>query len=230
MHKTIPPLGRNTWQCGVESMCLANKCNSLVSASAFSLDLICSNKSSSLLANDDITIVTSNVTQIACIQHTQLSIAATAWHLWGNPSLQSWMQLQSLLIWLSQTLKWLQFLSWKVSRLRTNALQKSLLQLIYLMGKELCWCTFVTLTYPACLQYWLDTLTCLLKLPILGFDPYARQDAQLSLTTKNVMWCSRVKLSYMVTKTPLPIYGRCLSQLWCVPPQDPPSCHNPAPI
>jgi hypothetical protein len=66
-------------------MCLANKCNSLVSASSTSLDPILSNTSSSLLSDDNITIVTSNVTQIACIQHTRLLIAATAQHLWGNP-------------------------------------------------------------------------------------------------------------------------------------------------
>jgi hypothetical protein len=55
-----------------------SKCNSLVSASATSLDPILSNTSSSLLANDGFTVVTSNVTQLARIQHTQLSLAATA--------------------------------------------------------------------------------------------------------------------------------------------------------
>jgi hypothetical protein len=59
-------------------MCLANKCNSLVSASSTSLDPILTNTSSSLLADDDITVVTSNVTHIAHIQYTRLSIAATA--------------------------------------------------------------------------------------------------------------------------------------------------------
>ncbi len=38
------------------------------------------------------------------------------------------------------------------------------------------------------------------------------------------------KLSYMGTKTPLPIYGCCQSQIRCVPSQDPPSCHDQAPV
>ncbi len=88
MHKMILPLGSNTWQCRAENTYLANKCNSLVSASSTSLDLILSNISSSLLANGDIIVVTSNVTHIACIQHMLPSIAATAQHLWGNPSPQ----------------------------------------------------------------------------------------------------------------------------------------------
>jgi hypothetical protein len=52
------------------------------------LDPILSTTSSSLLADEDITVVTSNVTQIAHIQHTHPSIAAKARHLWGNPSPQ----------------------------------------------------------------------------------------------------------------------------------------------
>jgi hypothetical protein len=38
------------------------------------------------------------------------------------------------------------------------------------------------------------------------------------------------KVIYMGTKTQLLIYGCCQFQLRCVLPQDPPSCHNPAPI
>jgi hypothetical protein len=84
MHKTILPMGKNNWRCGTESICLANKCNSLVSASANSLDPILSGTSSSLLADDKFTVVTSNVIQLACIQRPRPSLAATARHLWGS--------------------------------------------------------------------------------------------------------------------------------------------------
>jgi hypothetical protein len=66
-------------------MCLANKCNSLVFASATSLNPILSSTSSSLLADDKFTVVTSNATQLALIQHTGPPLAAMAKHLWGNP-------------------------------------------------------------------------------------------------------------------------------------------------
>ncbi len=49
---------------------------------------ILNSTSSSLLADDKSIVVTSNVTQLACIRHTQLSLAATAQHLWGNPTPQ----------------------------------------------------------------------------------------------------------------------------------------------
>jgi hypothetical protein len=65
-------------------MCLANNCNSLVSASATSLDPILSSTPSSLLVNDEFKVVTSNVTQLACSRQTRLSLAATAQHLRGN--------------------------------------------------------------------------------------------------------------------------------------------------
>jgi hypothetical protein len=65
-------------------MCLANNCNSLVSALAISFDPILSIKSSSLLVYDDFTMVTSNVTQIAHIWYTHLSLAAMARHLRCN--------------------------------------------------------------------------------------------------------------------------------------------------
>ncbi len=159
MYKTILSLWRNNWQCGVESMCLANKCNSLVSASATSLDPILSIESSNILANDDFTIVTSNVTHIACIQHTWPSLAAMVRHLWGSPLPQ---HLNAITIAAHMAIAdtWaMSIFIMEVAKVANKQVSKSLSQLIYQMGIKLCRHTFVTSTYQGSLQYWLDTLS-----------------------------------------------------------------------
>jgi hypothetical protein len=52
------------------------------------LDPILSSTSSSPLADDNIPVVTSNVTHLACIWRTQPSLAAMDQHLWGYPAPQ----------------------------------------------------------------------------------------------------------------------------------------------
>jgi hypothetical protein len=66
-------------------MFLASKCKSLISGYSCSLDPTIGLDLWPSDEDDNVTVVTSNVTQITRIQHTHLSIAATAQHLLGNP-------------------------------------------------------------------------------------------------------------------------------------------------
>ncbi len=69
-------------------MFLAHKCKSLISAYSCSLDPTISLSSLPSVEDNNVTVVTSNVTQIACSCYTHPSIAAAARHLLGNPSPQ----------------------------------------------------------------------------------------------------------------------------------------------
>ena len=66
-------------------MSIANKCNSVVSASSCYPDPTIKLHALPLVEQDNVTVVTLNVTQFAHgkIRHT--STAAAARHLWGNP-------------------------------------------------------------------------------------------------------------------------------------------------
>jgi hypothetical protein len=69
-------------------MLLANKCNSLVSASSCYLDPTIKLHTWPSVEDDNVTVVTFNVTNVTCLCHTFPLIAAVARHLWGNPSPQ----------------------------------------------------------------------------------------------------------------------------------------------
>jgi hypothetical protein len=66
-------------------MLLANKYNSLVSASSCYLDPTIELHTLSSIEDDNITNVTSNVTHVTHLGHTRPLIAAVAHHLRGNP-------------------------------------------------------------------------------------------------------------------------------------------------
>jgi hypothetical protein len=66
-------------------MSIANKCNKLVSASSCYPDPTIKLHALSLVEQDDVTVVISNVTQFLQRKTTHTSIAAAAHHLWGNP-------------------------------------------------------------------------------------------------------------------------------------------------
>ncbi len=65
-------------------MSLANKCNSLVSTSSCYPDPPIKFHTLSSVEDDNITFLTSNVTQVTHLSHTSTLIAAAARHLWGN--------------------------------------------------------------------------------------------------------------------------------------------------
>ncbi len=159
IQKTILPSGRNIWQCGAESMCLANKCNSLVSASATSLDPILSSTSPSLLADDKFTVVTSNVTQLARSQHTWPSLAAIAWHLLGNPVPQ-YLNAKTITTHMAiADTGATSIVIMEGADVANKWVAQSLSQLIYPMEIKCRQHTFVTSTYQGSLQYWQDTLS-----------------------------------------------------------------------
>jgi hypothetical protein len=66
-------------------MSVANICNSLVSTSSCYPDPTIKLHTLPLVEDENVTIVTSNVTQIPCQRNTRMLIAAVARHLWGNP-------------------------------------------------------------------------------------------------------------------------------------------------
>jgi hypothetical protein len=69
-------------------MALANKCNSLVTALSCYPDPTIKLHSLPLVEDNNVIIVTTNITQIPRQRNTRMSIAAAARHLWGNPSPQ----------------------------------------------------------------------------------------------------------------------------------------------
>ncbi len=89
MHKTVLPSRWRTWRGGEENMLLANRCNSLVSASSCYPDPTIKLRTLPSIEDDNVTVVTSNVTLVKCLSHTCTSIAVAACHLWDNPSPQS---------------------------------------------------------------------------------------------------------------------------------------------
>ncbi len=86
MHKSVLPSGRrNTGQCGAESLGLANKCKSLISACATPLDP--TSKSPPIRTDDNnVTVVASNVsTPQGVAKQARPTMAMAARMLFGSP-------------------------------------------------------------------------------------------------------------------------------------------------
>jgi hypothetical protein len=215
----------------VESTCLANKSNSLVSASAISLDPILSSASSSLLADDKFTVVTSNVTQLTCSWHTRPSLAATARHLWGNPVPQ---YLNAMTIATHMAIADTGATSIFIvegtdvanKQVALKPLTDNLPDGNRVMSTHIC-----DNNIPGLLIILTEHIVpSLATASLMGIHPLCKAGCTVVFDNNKYDIMFNGKVILHVYKIPLPIYGHCQSQIRCVPPQDQPSCHDPAPV
>jgi hypothetical protein len=65
---------------------------------------------------------------------------------------------------------------------------------------------------------------------LIGIRPLCKAGCTVVFDDKNVKSYSMTQLFYEGARTPLQTYGRCQSDRMYGPPQDPMSCHDPAPV
>ncbi len=214
----------DSWQGGEENMSLANKCKSLVSAfSCYPDPTIELHTLPSV--EDNVTVMTLNVTQVTHLSQTRMLIAAAARYLWGYPSPQ---YLNAIMVATTQAIANTGvasiFLMYRID-VENKCIATRPLTVNFPNGKRLCQHMRVTYTSPIHLLFWWDILSWSLTIAsLIGICPLCKAGCKVVFDNDKCNMMYNYKITLIGYKDPS-------TDLWTLYPYKgvyPPWTHRPA--